>query len=107
VEQGLPDTEYETSIDEINAFECMLMENQITLVKLFLETDRETHRTRLLRRAECPGKRWKLTETDIESYRHREAYEQAFANLLKRCQTPPWHRINANEKKQGRLDALD
>jgi len=85
----------------------MLMENQITLVKLFLETDRETHRTRLLRRAECPGKRWKLTETDIESYRHREAYEQAFANLLKRCQTPPWHRINANEKKQGRLDALD
>jgi hypothetical protein len=26
---------------------------------------------------------------------------------VKRCQTPPWHRINANEKKQGRLDALD
>ena len=107
VEQGLPDTEYENSIDEINAFERMLMENQITLVKLFLETDRETHRTRLLRRAERPEKRWKLTESDIESYRHREAYEQAFANLLRRCQTPHWHRINANEKKQGRLDALD
>ena len=106
-EHGLPDAEHEISIDEINAFERMLMENQISRVKLFLETDRETRRTRLLRRAERPEKRWKLTESDIESYRHRESYEQAFANLLKRCQTPPWHRINANQKKQGRLNALD
>ena len=74
---------------------------------MFLETDRETHRTRLLRRAERPEKRWKLTESDIESYRHREAYEQAYANLLKCCQTSSWHRIDANQKKQGRLDALD
>jgi len=107
VEHGLPDTEYETSIDEIDAFERMLMENQITLVKLFVETDRETHWTRLLRRAERPEKRWKLTKSDIESYRHREFYEQALANLLIRCQTPPWHRVNANQKKQGRLDGLD
>ena len=99
VEHGLSDTEYEASVAEIREFERMLMENQITLVKRSLETGREIHRTRLLLRAEYPEKRWKLAEGDIESYWHREAHEQTVTDLLQRFQTPPWHRIDVNQKE--------
>ena len=106
VEHGLPDGEYETSISEINAFEKMLQDNQITLIKLCLETDAETHRTRLLRRAAEPQKRWKLTVSDIESFAHRADYELAFDAMVSRCAVSPWHRIDTNRKKPGRLAAL-
>lgn len=106
VEHGLSDSDYASSIEEINAFERMLQANQITLVKLCLETDRETHRSRLLRRAQHPEKRWKLTVSDIESFAHRGEYEVAFDAMCSRCNVSPWHRIDANHKKQGRLSAL-
>ena len=49
VEQELSDSHYESSIHKINVFERMLQSNQIILVTLCLETDRETHRSLLLR----------------------------------------------------------
>jgi polyphosphate kinase 2 (PPK2 family) len=107
VELGLSDAQYESSISEINGFEAMLSKNHITLVKLCLETDRETHRKRLLRRAEHPEKRWKLTESDIQSFKHRHDYENAIDVMCDRCQVAPWHRINMNHKKEGRLLALN
>ena len=106
VEHGLSDSDYESSIEEINAFEHTLQANQITLVKVCLATDRETHRSRLLRRAEHPEKRWKLTVSDIESFAHRGEYEIAFDAMCSRCNVSPWHRIDTNHKKQGRLAAL-
>ena len=71
VEYGLSDGEYESSISEINAFEKMLQDNQITPIKLCLETNAEIHRTRLLRRAAEPKKRWKVKVSDIESFAHQ------------------------------------
>ena len=59
VELVLPDTEYENSFAEIKPFEGMFKENQIILVKLFLQTGRATHRSRLWRRLEGPEKCWK------------------------------------------------
>lgn len=106
VEHGLSDSEYESSVKEINGFEQMLRDNQITLIKLCLETTRETHRARLLRRAEHPEKRWKLTVSDIESFNHRASYEVAFDAMCSRCNLSPWHRIDTNHKKQGRISAL-
>ena len=106
VEHGLSDSDYESSIEEINAFEHTLQANQITLVKVCLATDRETHRSRLLRRAENPEKRWKLTVSDIESFAHRGECEVAFDAMCSRCNVSPWHRIDTNHKKQGRLAAL-
>ena len=103
VEHGLPDGEYESSISEIHAFEKMLQDKQITLC---LETIVETHRARLLRRAGKPQKRWNLTVSDIESFTHRADYELTFNAMVSRCAVSPWHRIDANRKKQGRLAVL-
>ena len=102
----MPDGEYESSISEINAFEKMLQDNQITLIKLCLETDAETHRARLLRHAAEPQKRWKLTVRDIERFAHRADYELAFDAMVSRCVVSLWHRIDTNRKKLGRLAAL-
>ena len=84
----------------------MLLDNQITLLKLCLETDAETHRARLLRRATETQKRWKLTVSDIESFAHRADYELAFDAMASRCAVSPWQRIDTNRKKPGRLAAL-
>ena len=84
----------------------MLQDNQITLIKLCLETDAETHRARLLRRAAEPQKRWKLTVSDIERFAHRADYELAFDAMASRCAVSPWHRIDTKRKKPGRLAAL-
>jgi polyphosphate kinase 2 (PPK2 family) len=86
-----------------NAFEKMLQDNKITLC---LETDAETHRARLLRRTAEPKKRWKLTVSEIESFAHRADYELAFDAMASRCAVSPWHRIDTNRKKPGRLAAL-
>ncbi len=102
----MPDGEYESSIYEINAFEKMLQDNQITLINLCLETNAETHRTQLLRRAAEPEKRWKLKGSDIESFAHRADYEFAFDAVVSRCAVSRWHRINVSRKRRGHLAAL-
>ncbi len=99
VEHGMPDGGYKSSLSEINALEKMLQANQVTLIKLCLETDAETHRARSSRRAAEPQKRSKLTVSDIESFAHRVDYELAFDAMVSRCAVSPWHRIDTNRKK--------
>ena len=98
VEHRLPYGEYESSVSEINVFEKMLQDNQVTLIKLYLETDAETRRTRSLHRAAEPQKRFVLSASDIESFARRAGYELAFDAMVSRCAVSPWHRIDTNQK---------
>ena len=95
-EYGLSDSEYESSIFKFNALEKIPHYNQITSIKLFLETDADTHRTGLLRRVAQREKWGKLTTSDIESFAHRADYELAFDAMVSRCAVSPWRRINTD-----------
>ena len=81
-------------------------DNQITLIKLCLETDTETHRTRLLRRVTQPEKRWRLTVNYIESFAHLADYELAFDSVVSRCAVSPLHPINTIRKKKRHATML-
>lgn len=106
VEHGLSPERYDASVVEINQFESMLHANGFQLVKLFLNISKDTQRKRLQRRAERPDKRWKLTVADLDSHALRDTYDQAVERMIDRCAVAPWVMIDANDKKAGRIAAL-
>lgn len=106
VEHGLPDADYAQAFIDIDAFEETLLDQQIPVVKFFLDIPAAVQRTRLLRRAQVPEKRWKLTVDDLNAWAHREAYEQAIEVMLARPQRAPWTRVDACHKPDARAQVL-
>ena len=54
VEHDLGEALYQSSVEEINQFERMLVANGFHVVKLFLDISQQTQKTRLKRRADQP-----------------------------------------------------
>ena len=86
--------------DEINAFERLLTENNVILLKFFLHISKDTQRERLLAREQDPTKAWKLS---VDDWRERALwgdYTAAYEEALARCGTSwaPWHIVPADAK---------
>lgn len=86
--------------DQINAFEAILRENNVTILKFYLHISREEQKKRLLARMEDPEKRWKLSEADFNERRFWDAYQTAYEEVLTKCNTPaaPWFIVPADKK---------
>lgn len=109
VEGFASDEAWARAFGEINHFERSLAEEGIRIVKLFLDISRETQLDRFIQRYRNPDKRWKLTEEDIRNRARWTDYEQAYADMMSRCSTQwaPWTRIDANDKHEARIAALE
>ena len=85
---------------QINDFEQMLTENGTTIVKFFLQIDRDEQRERLQARYDDPTKRWKFSMGDLEERRLWDDYQRAFDEALTKTSTAwaPWYVIPANHK---------
>lgn len=94
--------------DEINSFERMLRDDGILLVKLFLHISPQEQLRRFQKRLDDPGKRWKITLSDIRNWEQREAYADAIQDMIRRTSTEraPWHVIPADNKPYARVTAL-
>lgn len=94
---------------EIKEFERQLLAEDFRIVKLFLDITPETQLKRFQSRLDHPFKRWKLTAEDIRNRERRDAYEAAYTDMIEKtsAQHATWKRIDANEKRRSRLDALD
>ncbi len=93
---------------EIKEFEKQLLAEDFRIVKLFLDITPETQLQRFESRLENPEKRWKLTDDDIRN-RHRWGdYEAAYDDMLEKTSIPhaKWNKIDANDKRRARIDAL-
>ncbi len=93
---------------EIREFEQQLLEENFRIVKLFLDITPDTQLQRFKARLEVPEKRWKLTGEDIRN-RHRWGdYEDAYEDMIDKTsrQYSKWKRIDANDKRAARIDAL-
>lgn len=93
---------------EIREFEQQLLAEDFRIVKLFLDITPETQLKRFQSRLNHPSKRWKLTEEDIRNRGKWDAYGEAYSDMIKKtsAQHAKWQRIDANEKRRSRLDAL-
>jgi PPK2 family polyphosphate:nucleotide phosphotransferase len=84
----------------INAFEQMLAENGVTLLKFCLHISREEQHRRLDQRLADPHKNWKWSAADLKERRHWKQYQAAYEDAIGACNTPwaPWHVIPADRK---------
>ncbi|MEZ5653827.1 MAG: polyphosphate kinase 2 family protein [Burkholderiaceae bacterium] len=86
--------------DHIRAFERLLADEGCRILKFCLHIDRDEQRERLQARLDDPDKRWKFDQHDIEQRRHWDDYMLAYAEAIRRTDTPwaPWFVIPANRK---------
>ena len=97
--------EWRRAYDEINAFEKMLVDDDVRLVKLFLHISDAEQRRRFRERITTPTKRWKMTAEDIRNRARRRDYLAALDDMFALTSTAaaPWHAVPAEYKWFGRV----
>lgn len=91
---------WEQRYEQINAFEKMLVENGITILKFFLHISKDEQKERLQARLDTPEKRWKFNPADLAERALWPDYQHAYEDALKATSThhAPWHIVPANKK---------
>ncbi|HET9141660.1 polyphosphate kinase 2 [Actinophytocola sp.] len=102
------DEQYERFIRQAPAFERMLVDDGVLLVKLWFSVSQAEQRTRFMIRQVDPVRRWKLSLTDIQSLDRWDAYTQAKVTMFRATDTDiaPWTVVKSNDKRRARLEAM-
>ena len=87
------------------AFEKMLVDDGLLLLKYWLTVDQAQQEERFAERVADPLKRWKLSPIDLKAREKYEAYTQARARMLEATHTrhAPWTLVDFNDQRRGRL----
>lgn len=109
VEEITPEPAWSRAYDEINDFERLLADDGVRLVKIFLHISADEQKERFADRLRDPLKRWKLSFEDFRNRARWGAYEEAIEDMVRRTSTDlaPWHVLPANNKKFGRIAAIE
>ncbi|WP_372838480.1 polyphosphate kinase 2 [Phaeovulum sp.] len=93
---------------QVPAFEQMLIDEGIVLVKLWLNVGRAEQLRRFLDREREPLKQWKLSWIDVEGLKKWDEYSDAIRETLTRTDTAhaPWTVIRADDKARARIAAI-
>lgn len=85
---------------QINRFEEKLADSGITVIKCFLHISSDEQKERLAERLEEPDKHWKYNPGDVDERAKWDAYVEAYATLLEKCNTDgaPWFVIPSDRK---------
>ncbi|WP_430727301.1 polyphosphate kinase 2 [Streptomyces beigongshangae] len=100
--------EYRLFLTQAPAFEKMLADDGIVLVKFWFSVSRAEQRTRFAIRQVDPVRQWKLSPTDLASLDLWDAYTEAKVDMFRATDTPhaPWTVVKSNDKRRGRLEAM-
>jgi len=106
-EQAMPDSlsgdisgeRLERRFAHINAFERMLMDEGIIVVKIFLHVDKDSQAQRLEERQDHIAEAWKLSDSDWLKRQDWNAYMDAYERIVNACATPdiPWYVVPADQ----------
>ena len=102
------DDEYKKFLKGCPAFENVLINNGIVLLKYWLDVSEKEQHKRFLARIEDPSKRWKLSPMDLESHRRWYDFSRARDAMLNATDTPtaPWYVVPSDDKKRARLNCI-
>jgi PPK2 family polyphosphate:nucleotide phosphotransferase len=92
---------------EINDWERYLVDNGISVVKLFLNLSKEEQRRRFLKRIDVAERNWKFSPADARERRRWDDYQTAFSQMLSATSTEhaPWYVVPADRKWFARICA--
>ncbi len=108
VEGFAEESAWKRAYGEIRAFERMLVDENIHLIKIFIDITPETQLQRFLARLDEPHKRWKITEEDLRNRAKWDAYAIAYNDMLQETSMPeaPWFVLDGNDKRAARVEGL-
>jgi len=100
VHQLVPEEEWKSRYERINAFEKLVTSGGTTLIKMFLHIGKEEQRKRLQARLDDPKKHWKFSRDDLKERGFWHDYQRAYEDALTRCSAKhaPWHVVPANRR---------
>ncbi len=100
--------EYMEFLRTCPAFENMLIDSGIHLIKYWFSVSAEEQERRFQRRIDDPTRRWKISPMDLQSRLRWSDYSQAKDQMMLYTDTPksPWFVVNANNKRLARLNCI-
>lgn len=95
-------------LEQVPAVEKAMVENDIMLIKYWLEVSADEQTRRLEGRINDPRKIWKLSDMDLLSYSRWYDYSRARDAMFEATDTPwaPWFIADTSDKKRGRLNII-
>ncbi len=100
VNELVPKSVWKARYDHINAFEKLLSDSGVTILKFYLHISEDEQEKRFQARLDDPTKQWKFNTGDLAVREKWDAYMDAYQDALSRCNTPhaPWYIIPADKK---------
>ncbi len=100
VHELAPPEVWKKRYDHINAFERLLTDSNVIVVKVCLHISAKEQEERLRERELNPLKAWKLNVGDWKEREFWDAYTEAYDDVLDRCSTEnaPWFVVPADRK---------
>jgi len=108
IEDFATEDEWRRAYAEINAFEEMLVDSGILLMKYWIHVTKDEQLRRFKEREKIPHKQWKLTDEDWRNRERWEDYEHAVNDIVERTSTraAPWTLIEGNDKRFARIKVI-
>lgn len=96
----VPQEVWQRRYAHIVAFERLLVDSGVLVLKFFLHISRAEQAKRLRDRIEQPKKRWKFDPGDLDDRAQWDDYTAAYRDALRWCSTPdaPWFVVPADDK---------
>ncbi|MEV3927828.1 MULTISPECIES: polyphosphate kinase 2 [unclassified Streptomyces] len=100
--------EYALFLKQCPAFEEMLVDDGVIVVKFWFSVSRAEQRTRFAIRQVDPVRQWKLSPTDIDSLDLWDDYTTAKIDMFRATDTEhaPWTVVKSNDKRRARIEAM-
>jgi polyphosphate kinase 2 len=101
--------QYQLFLRQTPQFEKMLVDEGIVLVKYWFSVSDVEQERRFKSRLKDPMRRWKLSETDVQSITKWEDYSRAKDEMFEATDNAetPWWTIESDDKRASRLNTIN
>ena len=100
--------DWKRAYNEMNEFEKDLTDWGATVLKFWIQIDKDTQLERFNERQNTPEKQWKITDEDWRNREKWDEYEVAIDEMIEKTSTSyaPWHIIESKDKKYARIKVM-
>ncbi len=100
--------EHRRFLRQVPIFERLLVEDGVVLLKYWFSVSDEEQERRFRSRIDDPMRRWKLSDTDLQSRTHWVDFSRAKDEMFVHTDVPeaPWNVVEADDKRRARLNCI-
>jgi polyphosphate kinase 2 len=102
------DEQYARFLEQVPVVEQMLIDDGIILIKYWFSVSDDEQQRRFTSRLKDPMRRWKLSETDLQSITRWEDYSRAKDAMFDSTdlEASPWWTIESDDKRAARINVI-